>query len=146
MGSIVILKFQTFKTRFRQLMDLADNSISDPSVQQRLDTLERRLFNDAYTARTRLNKWLVDSARPLEAATMVANHKKRKRIDITDLSSWYILNHYHVFNWVELLGRHTKEKTHYCNIYIFFKFIRFSLTYCPTLLLFCNQQNLLQIP
>ncbi|KAJ8927000.1 hypothetical protein NQ314_020563 [Rhamnusium bicolor] len=75
----------TFKTRFRQLMDLADNSISDPSVQQRLDTLERRLFRDSYNARTKLNAWLIESGATIEAANMVVNHKKRKRIDVEDL-------------------------------------------------------------
>ncbi|XP_028139840.1 DNA replication complex GINS protein PSF3 [Diabrotica virgifera virgifera] len=75
----------TFRTRFRQLMDLADNSISDPSVQIKLDTLERRIFNDAYKARVKMNTWLIDSNVALEAANMVVNHKKRKRINVDEL-------------------------------------------------------------
>ncbi|XP_056643740.1 DNA replication complex GINS protein PSF3 isoform X2 [Diorhabda sublineata] len=75
----------TFRTRFRQLMDLADNTISDPSVQQKLDMLERKIFNEAYKARVKMNNWLVDSSAALEAANMVVNHKKRKRINVEDL-------------------------------------------------------------
>ncbi|CAG9855993.1 unnamed protein product [Phyllotreta striolata] len=75
----------TFRSRFRQLINLADNSISDPMVQQRLDTLERKLFNDAYKARVKLNIWLEHSATVIEAANMVVNHKKRKRINLEEL-------------------------------------------------------------
>lgn len=66
-------------------MDLADNSMSDPTVQQTLDILERKLFNDAYKARMKLNTWLKDSNTTIEAANMVINHKKRKRMNIEDL-------------------------------------------------------------
>nr|XP_023019552.1 DNA replication complex GINS protein PSF3 [Leptinotarsa decemlineata] len=84
-GDVHEILLHTFKTRFRQLMDLADNSISDPSVQERLDSLERRVFQDASKARTKLNTWLVDSGALLEAANMVVNHKKRKRINMEEL-------------------------------------------------------------
>ncbi|KAJ8937969.1 hypothetical protein NQ318_003729 [Aromia moschata] len=84
-GDVHQTLLHTFRTRFRQLMDLADNSISDPSVQQRLDTLERRLFKDGYNARTKLNAWLVESGATIEAANMVINHKKRKRLNMEDL-------------------------------------------------------------
>lgn len=65
-------------------MDLAENGDSDPSNLTHLDMLERGLFKDAFNARTKLNVWLVDSNVPLETATMVMNHKKRKRIDFED--------------------------------------------------------------
>lgn len=65
-------------------MDLANNSISDPSVQQQLDTLEKAIFKDGYNSRTKLNHWLVQSEAAIEAASMVVNHKKRKRIDMQD--------------------------------------------------------------
>ncbi|KAG5898555.1 hypothetical protein JTB14_012454 [Gonioctena quinquepunctata] len=83
-GDVHEILLHTFKSRFRQLMDLADNSISDPAVEQRLDILERRIFKDAYRARTKLNTWLVDSGAALEAANMVVNHKKRKRINMDE--------------------------------------------------------------
>lgn len=66
-------------------MDLANNSISDPSVQQQLDTLEKSIFKDGYNARMKLNHWLVQSEAALEAANMVVNHKKRKRIETQDM-------------------------------------------------------------
>ncbi|XP_076267902.1 DNA replication complex GINS protein Psf3 isoform X1 [Rhynchophorus ferrugineus] len=71
----------TFITRFRFIMDLANNADSDPTVQNRLDMLERRLFKSGHIARTKLNTWLLDSGAPLKAANMVTNHRKRKRVD-----------------------------------------------------------------
>lgn len=62
-------------------MDLANNANSDPTVQNRLDVLERRLFKNGHNARTKLNTWLLDSGAPLRAANMVTNHRKRKRVD-----------------------------------------------------------------
>ncbi|KAJ8984313.1 hypothetical protein NQ317_012284 [Molorchus minor] len=78
-GAVHETLLHTFRIRFRQLMDLADNSISDPSVQQRLDVLERRLFSDSYKARAKMNSWLVETGATMEAANMVVNHKKRKK-------------------------------------------------------------------
>lgn len=66
-------------------MDLADSTCSDSAMQDSLDTLERKLYCDGHKARTRLNAWLVESGVPLEAASMVINHKKRKRVDVEDL-------------------------------------------------------------
>lgn len=66
-------------------MDLVDNASSDPTVQNRLDSLERQLFQDGHAARTRLNSWLVETTAPLQAAKMVINHKKRKRIEMEEL-------------------------------------------------------------
>ncbi|XP_044263640.1 DNA replication complex GINS protein PSF3 [Tribolium madens] len=71
----------TFTLRFRQIMDLADNFISDPIVIEKLDALEKRLYESGHDARMKLISWLKVSEIPLEAATMVTNHKKRKRVD-----------------------------------------------------------------
>lgn len=68
-------------------MDLADNTISDPAIQSRLDMLERKLFQEGQAARIKLNEWFVESGVVLEAANMVANHRKRKRVDVEDLIS-----------------------------------------------------------
>lgn len=65
-------------------MDLAENGSSDPKTIIHLDLLERGLFRDAFHARAKLNAWLVDSNAPLETATMVMNHKKRKRVDFEE--------------------------------------------------------------
>lgn len=66
-------------------MDLADNTCSDPTVQDSLDALERKLYSDSHKAKAKLNAWLVESGVPLEAANMVINHKKRKRVELEDL-------------------------------------------------------------
>nr|CAH7731831.1 unnamed protein product [Callosobruchus chinensis] len=68
----------TFYCIYRNLMDLADHSVSDPSVQHSLDTLEKKIFLASHAARTKLNSWLIQSGSPLEAAELVVNHKKRK--------------------------------------------------------------------
>ncbi|XP_018578402.1 DNA replication complex GINS protein PSF3 [Anoplophora glabripennis] len=83
-GHVHTVLLDTFKTRFRQLMDLANNSLSNPSVQRQLDTLEKTIFKDGYNARMKLNHWLIQSEAAIEAASMVVNHKKRKRIDISN--------------------------------------------------------------
>ncbi|KAI4467807.1 hypothetical protein MML48_2g00017292 [Holotrichia oblita] len=75
----------TFKGRFRKIMDLADNISSDSTAQDSLDVLERRLYTDGHRSRSKLNAWLVESGVPLEAANMVINHRKRKRVDIEDI-------------------------------------------------------------
>ncbi|EFA07113.1 DNA replication complex GINS protein PSF3 [Tribolium castaneum] len=71
----------TFTLRFRQIMDLSDNVISDPNVIQKLDALEKSLYESGHDAKMKLFSWLKMSEIPLEAATMVTNHKKRKRVD-----------------------------------------------------------------
>lgn len=63
-------------------MDLADNCQSDPTVLQKLDILERRIFKDANSARVKLNEWLAETGATLTAANMVVNYKKRKRVDL----------------------------------------------------------------
>ncbi|KAI4467796.1 hypothetical protein MML48_2g00005660 [Holotrichia oblita] len=78
-------EWETFKGRFRKIMDLADNISSDSTAQDSLDVLERRLYTDGHRSRSKLNAWLVESGVPLEAANMVINHRKRKRVDIEDI-------------------------------------------------------------
>uniref|UniRef100_A0A1Y1JX65 DNA replication complex GINS protein PSF3 n=1 Tax=Photinus pyralis TaxID=7054 RepID=A0A1Y1JX65_PHOPY len=75
----------TFRSRFKELMDFADDVVCDPVKQNRLDMLERTLFQKAHFSRMQLKSWLNNSEMRLEAATMVINHKKRKRIDVDDL-------------------------------------------------------------
>ncbi|XP_048523287.1 DNA replication complex GINS protein PSF3 isoform X2 [Dendroctonus ponderosae] len=71
----------TFTTRFRLIMDLAHNSESNPTVEQKLDMLERRIYRVGHSARVKLNSWLLESGVQLQAANMVTNHRKRKRVD-----------------------------------------------------------------
>nr|CAH7758854.1 unnamed protein product [Callosobruchus chinensis] len=79
------LHFMKLDLIYRNLMDLADHSVSDPSVQHSLDTLEKKIFLASHAARTKLNSWLIQSGSPLEAAELVVNHKKRKRVDVDDM-------------------------------------------------------------
>lgn len=62
-------------------MDLAQNLENNPLVYQKLDMLERRIYKDGHAAAMRLNHWLLESVAPMQAANMVTNHKKRKRVD-----------------------------------------------------------------
>ncbi|XP_018332660.1 DNA replication complex GINS protein PSF3 [Agrilus planipennis] len=81
-GDVREILVHTFTTRFKQLMDLADNIGLDPSAIDKLDMLERKLFKDGNLARNLLNNWLNNSIIPMGAATMVVNHRKRKRINV----------------------------------------------------------------
>lgn len=74
-GSVLV---QTFKERFRQVMDWAHNSRTDPAIIQRLDSLERALFREGHHTRAQLDAWLNEGAGQITAAEMVINHKKRK--------------------------------------------------------------------
>lgn len=76
---------QSFKARLRQLIDLSNHAISDPTVIDRLDFLEKTLFHAGHSAKVKLDEWLLKSDIRLGAADMVVNHKKRKRIDIEDI-------------------------------------------------------------
>ncbi|KAF5292339.1 hypothetical protein FQA39_LY03373 [Lamprigera yunnana] len=60
-GDVSKVLLHTFQSRFRQLMDLTDNGIADPTVQNKLDMLERILFKSGHSARMRLNSWLTNS-------------------------------------------------------------------------------------
>ncbi|RZC35156.1 DNA replication complex GINS protein PSF3 [Asbolus verrucosus] len=80
-GDVADILIHTFTLRFRQIMDLTDNIISDPTVVQKLDMLERNIFKSAHDSKVKLISWLMVSEVPLEAASMVINHKKRKRVD-----------------------------------------------------------------
>lgn len=88
---VKLLKFQLFffskcfRNRFRNLLDLTENSLPDPLVLNKLDRLELRLFREGQTAKKKLTTWMNESGVPLEAGNMVVNHKKRKRIEMEDI-------------------------------------------------------------
>ncbi|KAJ9579612.1 hypothetical protein L9F63_004691 [Diploptera punctata] len=84
-AAIAVTLPQTFKERFRQVMDWAHNSGTDPTVAQGLDNLERILFQEGHATRVQLDAWLNDGSRKITAADMVINHKKRKRAALDDL-------------------------------------------------------------
>lgn len=72
--------------RLKQLIDLSNHAVSDPTIVDKLDFLEKTLFNVGHDAKIKLDEWLLESNTCLGAADMVINHKKRKRIDIEDLT------------------------------------------------------------
>lgn len=76
---------QSFKARLKHLMDLSNHSLSDPTVVNKLEFLEKTLFYAGHSAKMKLDDWLLESDTRLGPAEMVVNHKKRKRIDIEDL-------------------------------------------------------------
>ncbi|XP_017785099.1 PREDICTED: DNA replication complex GINS protein PSF3 [Nicrophorus vespilloides] len=84
-GDVATTLIYTFITRFRKIMDLADNMGLDPLINDGLDMLERGLFFEGHKARTKLNNWLIQTGMQLEAANMVTNHKKRKRVNLEDI-------------------------------------------------------------
>lgn len=65
-------------------MDWAHNSGTDPAVTQRLDSLERALFQEGHQTRAQLDAWLSEGAGQITAAEMVINHKKRKLAVLDD--------------------------------------------------------------
>ncbi|XP_069702569.1 DNA replication complex GINS protein PSF3 [Periplaneta americana] len=81
-GAILV---QTFKERFRQVMDWAHNSGTDPAISQRLDSLERSLFREGHQTQAQLDAWLSQGPERITAAQMVVNHKKRKLADLEHL-------------------------------------------------------------
>ncbi|XP_076236861.1 DNA replication complex GINS protein PSF3 [Calliopsis andreniformis] len=72
---------QTFKSRFRVVMDWAQNPISDPTLGNQLPRLERDLFLSGRKAKVRLLEWLKMGTNSILPSEITANLKKRKRSD-----------------------------------------------------------------
>lgn len=73
--------FQTFRSRFRLVMDWAQNPVSDPTLNNLLPRLERELFLVGRKAKKQLNEWLKKGSNVIETSQSAVNLKKRKRID-----------------------------------------------------------------
>ena len=74
--------FQTFKTRFRLVMDWAQNPVSDPTLGSQLPLMERQLFLTGRKARAQLIEWLKQGGGNIETSEVVSSlMKKRKRIE-----------------------------------------------------------------
>lgn len=71
--------FQTFRSRFRLIMDWAQNPVSDPTLNNLLPRLERDLFFAGRKARIQLNNWLKKGSNVIETSQSAMNLKKRKR-------------------------------------------------------------------
>ncbi|XP_078042043.1 DNA replication complex GINS protein PSF3 isoform X2 [Augochlora pura] len=72
---------QTFKSRFRLIMDWAHNPVSDPTQGNQLPRLERDLFLNGKKAKIRLVEWLQMGTNSILPSELTANLKKRKRAD-----------------------------------------------------------------
>lgn len=69
---------QTFIDRFKQTMDWAQNIDDNLPCFNRLDCLERLIFNDARVAQQHLNTYLTEGSGQMEIAAMILNYRKRK--------------------------------------------------------------------
>ncbi|XP_043260765.1 DNA replication complex GINS protein PSF3 [Colletes gigas] len=72
---------QTFKSRFRLVMDWAQNPTSDPTLDIKLPRLERNIYQSGIKARERLSEWLKMGTNSILPSEITANLKKRKRVD-----------------------------------------------------------------
>lgn len=72
---------QTFKNRFRDITDWAQNPVAKSSHESRLPVLERELYLAGKKANMKLNHWLEKGVGKIETSEVVANMKKRKRTD-----------------------------------------------------------------
>lgn len=59
-------------------MDWAQNIDDNQLCFNRLDCLERWIFNDARAAQQQLNVYLTEGSGKMEIAAMILNYKKRK--------------------------------------------------------------------
>ncbi|KAH0955871.1 hypothetical protein HN011_006391 [Eciton burchellii] len=71
----------TFRSRFRLVMDWAQNPVSDPTLNNLLPRLERDLFLSGGKAKLRLNEWLKKGSNVIETSQSAVNLRKRKRTD-----------------------------------------------------------------
>ncbi|XP_075215508.1 DNA replication complex GINS protein Psf3 [Lycorma delicatula] len=74
------LLIQTFKERFRQLLDWVQNIGADEIITEKLDFLERQILIDGRAVQIKLNNWLSHGVGLVQPADMVVNHKKRKLV------------------------------------------------------------------
>lgn len=71
---------QTFRNRFRMLMDHSQNAVEEDSkLTSTLDRTEVVLFNLGHRSLLDLQKWLYGKNQKIATAHLVLNHKKRKR-------------------------------------------------------------------
>ncbi|XP_011881651.1 PREDICTED: DNA replication complex GINS protein PSF3 [Vollenhovia emeryi] len=71
----------TFRSRFRLVMDWAQNPVSDPMLNGLLPRLERDLFFTGRKAKLQLNEWLRKGSSVIETSQSAVNLRKRKRTD-----------------------------------------------------------------
>lgn len=73
--------YLAFKSRFRLVMDWAENPITDLLVIDQFPRLEKYLFFTGKKTKVQLSQWMNKGSGEIEAADVVTRMKKRKRTD-----------------------------------------------------------------
>ncbi|KAH8019278.1 hypothetical protein HPB51_018673 [Rhipicephalus microplus] len=79
---------KAFKNRFRHIMDCSQGTLKEDAldVTVRLDMSERELFSLGREALDDLQRWMRRDSHKIATASMVTNHRKRKRAALTESS------------------------------------------------------------
>lgn len=79
---------EAFKNRFRYIMDCSQGSLKEDAldVTARLDLSERVLFSLGREALEDIQRWLRRESHRIATASMVTNHRKRKRAALAESS------------------------------------------------------------
>nr|XP_037283279.1 DNA replication complex GINS protein PSF3-like [Rhipicephalus microplus] len=79
---------EAFKNRFRHIMDCSQGTLKEDAldVTVRLDMSERELFSLGREALDDLQRWMRRDSHKIATASMVTNHRKRKRAALTESS------------------------------------------------------------
>lgn len=64
-------------------MDLTGNVAAEANATDKLDNMERRLFAIGQDTNAKLDVWFSETNMRLEAADMIVNLRKRKRLNET---------------------------------------------------------------
>lgn len=75
---------QTFIGRFRRIMDSSQNAYNEDTsaLVERLDCLERALFQAGQSGLNSFQRWERGRASHLTASSLVLNYRKRKMTDL----------------------------------------------------------------
>ncbi|XP_015610187.1 DNA replication complex GINS protein PSF3 [Cephus cinctus] len=73
------LLLKTFKSRFRLVMDWAQNQDTNPMIASQLPMLERTIFLSGRKSKEQLVYWFKIGGGGIKTTELIANHKKRKR-------------------------------------------------------------------
>jgi len=70
----------TFKTRFKKILDSSQNSCDTESLKetQKMDMLERLLYRQGQHCKAGMDAWLTRKTGSIQASQMVAHQRKRK--------------------------------------------------------------------
>ncbi|XP_026464364.1 DNA replication complex GINS protein PSF3-like [Ctenocephalides felis] len=78
-GTIAETLIETFKNRFRYIMDLSQNTENSTQSSNKLDNLEESLLKNGINTTLLMDEWLLKGHSAIAAGQMVTGYKKRKR-------------------------------------------------------------------